>query len=74
MKQTFGMQASSVVPLSSNAELVLFKDTEGIMKCWNWYFTYFFYTHTVFNEDNLSNLPQLDIIDEILDLPTSKQI
>lgn len=60
IKQMFGSQALSVVPLKS-------KDLVGIMKLQTEHFTDLFYTPSVFNKD-INNLPQLDIIHVMLDI------
>lgn len=44
------------------------------MKCWTEHFTDCFYNLSVFYGDIINNLPQLDIIDEMLDHLTLEEI
>ena len=66
----FGAQSSSVVPLNSKNGSFLLR----IMKCWAKHFTDHIYDPWAFNENFINNLPQKDIIPEMMDYPTVDEV
>ena len=74
INQVFGPQSSSLVPLKSKDCSILCKDSESIMKRWVEHFSDLFYNPSDINRDIIENLPQKDIILELMDLPSLEEI
>jgi hypothetical protein len=74
IREAFGPQSSSLVPLKSKDGSLIYKDPEGIMKRWTEHFTDLFYNPSVINENVINNLPQKDIILEMMDHPSIEEI
>ena len=74
IRQAFGPQSSSVVPMKSKDGSILHKDPEDIMKRWTEHFTDLFYNPSDINDDIINNLPQMDIIHEMMDHPSLEEI
>ncbi|CAI9730335.1 Hypothetical predicted protein [Octopus vulgaris] len=72
--QVLGLQYSFVIPLKSKDSCFLFKDHEGIMKRWTEYFTDLFYNPSVIDKNVFSNLPEKNIIYEMMEHPTLDEI
>ncbi|CAI9726466.1 Hypothetical predicted protein [Octopus vulgaris] len=63
-----------MVPLKSKDSCFLFKDHEVIMKRWAEHFPDLFYNPSVIDENVISNMPQKDIIHEMIEHPTIGEI
>ena len=74
IKQVFGPQSSVVVPMRSKDGTKLFKDPNSIMERWTEHFTDLFYNPSNVNEEIINNLDQMDIIPEMMELPSLDEI
>ena len=74
ISKAFGPQSSSVVPVKSRDGSTLHKDPESIMTRWTEHFTDLFYNPSDINDDIINNLPQKDIIHEMMDHPSLDEI
>ena len=74
IRQVFGPQPSSMIPLKSKDGHVLIKDAEGIMTRWTEHFTDLFDNPSVIDESVINGLPQKDIIVEMMTDPTIDDI
>ena len=74
VRQVFGPQPSTVVPLKSKDGEVLIKDNEDIMSRWTEHFTDLFDNPSVVDEDIINGLPLSEIIDEMMFKPTLDDI
>ena len=70
MREVFGHQSPSMVPLKSKDGSTLIKDTEGVLSRWQEYFTELFCTPFLFNEDVISGLQQKEILVEMMVVPS----
>ena len=74
IRQVFGPQSSSMVPLRSKDGSLLHMSPEGIMTRWTEHFTDLFYNPSVTYDSVINSLPQKDINHEIMDQPTISEI
>lgn len=74
LTQVFGSQASSVVPLKSKDDSRLINDVEAIMSRWTEHFADLFHNPSTIDETVINDLPQREIIDSMMSLPTLAEI
>ena len=74
IRQVFGPQSSSVVPMKSKGGNCLHKDPDSIMQRWTEHFTELFYNPSDINEDVINNLDQQDIIPEMMVSPSLDEV
>ena len=74
IRQAFGPQPSTMVPLKSKDGSALIKDAEGIMARWTEHYTDLFDNPSTINEAVINGLPQKDILAEMMTDPSVDEI
>ena len=74
IRQVFGPQPSTVVPLKSMDGSVLIKDTLEIMARWTEHFTDLFDNPSTSDESIINGLPQKEILTEMMTNPTFDEV
>ena len=74
IRQVFGPQSASMVPLRWKDGSLLHKSPESIMKRWTEHFTDLFYNPSVIDDSVVNSLPRKDINHDVMDRPTISEI
>ena len=69
LRQVFGPKSSPVVPLLSKDKSTLIKDRDKILDRWREHFTELFFNPSVFDENIINSLPQLDTLHHMDQIP-----
>ena len=74
IRQVFGPQPSTMVPLKSRDGSVIIKDAVGIMARWTEHFTDLFDNPSATDESVINGLPQKEILTEMMTGPTFDEV
>ena len=74
LRQVFGPKSSPVVPLLSKDKSTLIKDPDKILDRWREHFAELFFNPSVFDENIINSLPQLDTLHHMDHIPSVLEV
>ena len=74
LRQVFGPKSSPVVPLLSKDKSTLIKDPDKILDRWREHFAELFFNPSVFDENIINSLPQLDTLHHMDQIPSVLEV
>ena len=74
LRQLFGPKSSPVVPLLSKDKSTLIKDPDKILDRWREHFADLFCNPSVFDENIINSLPQLDTLHHMDQIPSDLEV